>query len=63
MKETDKYSLLGLQALKRAQAKVAQAAKKNNYKIPIWKNDKIEYEIPEIFTGHKSGSENNKQTR
>ena len=61
MKEYNKYSLLGLQALKRAKAKVAQAAKKNNYRIPVWKNDKIEYEIPEIFTEHESRAENKKE--
>ena len=46
----NKYTLLGLKALQRAAAKVAENARKNNYKIPIWKNGRIEYEIPQIIT-------------
>ena len=49
MKEHNKYAIIGLRALKRAAAKVAEDARKNNYKIPIWRNGKIEYEIPEII--------------
>jgi hypothetical protein len=40
--------MLGLKALQRAAAKVAEDAKKNNYKIPVWQNGKIEFEVPEI---------------
>jgi len=50
MKKHNKYSILGLKALKRAAAKVAENAKKNNYKIPFWENGRIKYEIPEIMT-------------
>jgi len=50
MKEHNKYASLGLKALKRAAAKVAENARKNKYKIPVWKNGHIEYEIPEIIT-------------
>ena len=50
MKKHNKYALIGLKALKRAAAKVAENARKNNYKIPVWKNGRIEYEIPEIIT-------------
>ncbi len=50
MEEHNKYATIGLRALKRAATKVAEDARKNNYKIPIWRNGKIEYEIPEIFT-------------
>jgi ABC-type multidrug transport system ATPase subunit len=50
MKEHKKYAVLGLRALRRASAKVAENARKNNYRIPIWKNGRIEYEIPEIST-------------
>ena len=50
MKKHNKYALIGLNALKRAAAKVAENARKNNYKIPIWKNGRIEYEIPEIIS-------------
>ena len=48
MKKYNKYSILGLKALQRAAAKVAEDAKKNNYKIPVWQNGKIEFEVPEI---------------
>ena len=54
MKEHKKYAVLGLRALRRASAKVAENARKNNYKIPIWKNGRIEYEIPEISTEQAS---------
>ncbi len=54
MKEHKKYAVLGLRALKRASAKVAENARKNNYKIPIWKNGRIEYEIPAISTEQTS---------
>ena len=36
--------------MERAAAKVAEDARKNNYKIPVWKNGRIEYEIPGIVT-------------
>jgi len=48
MRKHHKYTALGFKALQRAAAKVAADAKKNNYKIPFWKNNRIEYEIPEI---------------
>ena len=54
MKKHNKYSMLGLKALQRAAAKVAEDAKKNNYKIPVWKNGRIEYEIPGIVTEQAS---------
>jgi len=50
MKEYNKYSILGLKALQRAAVKVAEDAKKNNYKIPVWQNGRIEFEVPEIST-------------
>ena len=46
MKKHNKYALLALKAMERAAAKVAEDARKNNYKIPVWKNGRIEYEIP-----------------
>ena len=52
MKKYSKYSILGLKAIQRAAAKVAEDAKKNNYKIPVWQNGKIEFEVPEIVTNH-----------
>lgn len=53
MKKHNKYSLLGLQALQRAADKVAEEAIKNNYKIPIWKNGKVVFEIPKKTRIHK----------
>jgi hypothetical protein len=50
MKKYNKYSILGLKALQRAAKKVAEDAKRNQYKIPFWKNGKVVYEMPEMFT-------------
>ena len=50
----NKYALLGLKALERAAPKVAKNARKNKYKIPVWKNGRIEYEIPGIITEQTS---------
>ncbi len=50
MKKHNKYALLGLKALERAASKVSENARKNGYKIPVWKNGRIEYEIPGIIT-------------
>ena len=50
MKKHNKYALLALKAMERAAAKVAEDARKNKYKIPVWKNGRIEYEIPGIVT-------------
>jgi hypothetical protein len=61
MKQHNKYALLGLKALERAAAKVAENARKNKYKIPVWKNGRIEYEIPEIITEH--GVQGSRQQR
>lgn len=47
MKRQNMYAVIGLRALQRAALKVAEDARKNNYKIPIWENDHIKYEIPE----------------
>jgi hypothetical protein len=62
MKEYNKYSILGLKALQRAAVKVAEDAQKNNYKIPVWQNGKIEFEVPEIVTAH-TGSADTKGKR
>jgi hypothetical protein len=50
MEKHNKYALLGLIALQRAAKKVIENARKNNLKIPVWKNGRIEYEIPRIIT-------------
>ncbi len=47
MKKQNKYADLGLRALRRAAQKVAEDARKNNYLIPIWRNNRVEYIMPE----------------
>ncbi|MDY6822238.1 MAG: hypothetical protein SWH68_00340 [Thermodesulfobacteriota bacterium] len=56
MKRHSKYSLLGLQALHRASAKVSENARRNNYKLPVWENGKIIYVEPGSATGHPTSS-------
>jgi hypothetical protein len=46
MKKYTKYTEMGLRAIKRAALKVHEDARKNNLKIPIWKNGKVEYIEP-----------------
>ena len=46
----DKVISLAFKALKRAAAKGAAGAKKNGYKIPIWRDGHIEHLIPEAET-------------
>ncbi len=48
MKKDNHYTEMGLRALKRAAGKVHEDARKNNYKIPVWKNGRIEYVIPGV---------------
>ena len=50
MKKHNKYAIIGLKALQRAAKKVADEARKGNYKIPVWNNGRIEYRIPSIVT-------------
>ena len=50
MKKHNKYTIIGFKALQRAAAKVVEDARKNNYKIPVWRNDRIEYRIPGVAT-------------
>ncbi len=57
MKEHNKYAIIGLKALQRAAKKVADEARKNNYKIPVWKNGRIEYKIPDIITRQDASSD------
>ena len=54
MKEHKKYAVLGLRALRRASAKVAENARKNNLKIPIWENGRIEYLMPDASSEQTS---------
>jgi len=46
----NKYAAIALKALQRAAAKVAEDARKNNCKIPVWRNGHIEYRVPGIAT-------------
>lgn len=46
MEKNNEYTEMGLRAMKRAAKKVYEDARKNNYKIPIWKNGKVEYIDP-----------------
>ncbi len=50
MENQNKHAMIALKALKRAAAKVAEHARRNNYKLPVWINGKIEYRVPEITT-------------
>lgn len=61
-KQHNKYAIIGLKALQRVAEKIADDAKRNNYKIPIWKNGRIEHEIPEIITEQlvQADTENNR---
>ena len=57
MRESNDYAELGLKALQRAAKKVAENAKKNNYKIPIWSKGRVEYLIPEVSTEQWDGED------
>lgn len=46
MNKYNEYTEMGLRAMKRAAKKVYEDARINNYKIPIWKNGKVEYIDP-----------------
>ncbi|MBA3016390.1 MAG: hypothetical protein FP815_15785 [Desulfobulbaceae bacterium] len=61
MKKHNKYAEIGLKALKRASAKVAEDARKNQYKIPVWRNGRIEFEIPGIITEQLHSSDGKKR--
>ena len=50
MKKHNMYAVIGLRALRRAAAKVAEDARKNNYKIPVWREGAIKFEIPGVIT-------------
>ena len=57
MKGHNIYTKLGFKALQRAAIKVAENARKNNLKIPIWENGRIEYLIPDIRTEQMDGGD------
>ena len=47
--------------MERAAAKVAEDARRNKYKIPVWKNGRIEHEIPGKIT--EQGAQADRQQR
>jgi hypothetical protein len=49
-RKQNEYVRLGFNALKRAAAKVANKARKENHKIPVWKDGQIEFIIPDSIT-------------
>lgn len=51
MKKHSKYAILGLQALERAAKNVAENARKNKDKIPIWENGSIKFKVPGVTSG------------
>ena len=48
MKNKNDYAEMGLRALRRAAKKVYEDALKNNIKIPIWENGRVEYIEPSL---------------
>lgn len=62
MKKHNKYTVIGFKALQRAAAKVAEDARKNNYKIPVWINGRIEYKIPGVTTEQSSAVDQRKKS-
>ncbi len=57
MKEYNIYTTLGLKALQRASAKVAEFARKHNFRIPIWEDGRVKYVKPEMNTEHRDGED------
>ena len=50
MTKHNNYTVIGFKALQRAALKVAEDARKNNYKIPVWRNGCIVYKIQKVTT-------------
>jgi hypothetical protein len=48
MGKYNEYTEMGLRAIKRAARKAYEDARKNNLKIPIWKNGKVVYIEPTL---------------
>lgn len=48
MNTHSRYAIIGLTALRRAVAHIAEEARRSNFKVPIWRNGRIEYGIPEV---------------
>lgn len=46
MNDKINYAEMGLRAMKRAAKKVYEDARKNNLKVPIWRNNRVEHIDP-----------------
>jgi hypothetical protein len=57
MTKHNNYTVIGFKALQRAALKVAEDARKNNYKIPVWRNGCIVYKIQEVTTEQSAGGD------
>lgn len=47
MKSQTDYGAMGLAALKRAVSNIAEEARRNGFKVPIWEDGRIVYGIPD----------------
>ena len=47
MNKSDYYAQIGLKVAERAARKVMEQANKENQPLPIWKQDHIEFQVPE----------------
>ena len=45
---SDYYTEIAMQAARRAAREVIQQAHKDNTPLPIWKNGRVEYSLPEL---------------
>ena len=48
MKSQTNYGAMGLAALKRAVSNIAEEARRNGFKVPIWKDGRIVYGFPNV---------------
>lgn len=48
MNKSDYYAEIGMKAAQRAARKVIERANLENKPIPVWKDGKVEYEIPPL---------------
>lgn len=60
MSKGEDYAHLGYAALCRAALAVAEKARKENRKLPIWKNGKVVYDFPTITPQHVAAANANK---
>ena len=63
MSKGEYYAKLGYAALCRAAYEVAEKARKDKVKIPIWQDGKIEYGIPDISKEDVDNAEKSKPNK